>query len=284
MSNTVRRLGLVIGLLCLALTSLAQGSKLRYETELGQLTDLEGGYLLVPVELGSTGIAANNAQAAAQREDRRAFEQAFAQGFTLATVYFFNVVDTARLNQELLNLDVWDAAGNPPENWPPDVREVFVLEFKDKDAPVDPDVVITNSIVQRREARARMFSEKKQARRRKRAERLRKKMRHGAAIWDHPKLVRHVNRLRRLEEGPDTTAFQFTYSHFDPENTDASGWIIHRYTPQVVVKHADLRYDFDYHYFVKVHYQTTPEIRYPDAVAFLERKLRARLVELREKY
>ena len=55
----------VIGLLALALAVQAQGKKLRYEAEVEQFADLEGGWLLVPVDLGGGGIAASNAQAAA---------------------------------------------------------------------------------------------------------------------------------------------------------------------------------------------------------------------------
>lgn len=274
----------MIGLLALALAAQAQGKKLRYEAEVEQFADLEGGWLLVPVDLGGGGIAASNAQAAAQREDRHAFEKAFAQGFTLATVLFYNAADTADLHRGLTELAVWDASGTPSANWPPDPDRVFLLELKPAGEVAGPDVIVTNSIVQRREARAEMFSEAKRARRMKRAKRLRKRMQHGAAIWDHPKLVRNVRRLNRLEEGRDTTAFEFTTSNFDPNNQDAPGFVLHRYTPKVVIRHEDLRYDFDYHYFVKVHYQTPPEIRYPDAVAFLERKLKGRMTYLREKY
>ena len=274
----------MIGLLALALAMQAQGKKLRYEAEVEQFADLEGGWLLVPLELGGGGIAASNAQAAAQREDRRAFEEAFAQGFTLATVLFYNALDTADLRSGLTELAVWDASGNLPVNWPPDVDRVFLLELKAAGEVAGPEVIVTNSIAQRREARAEMFSEAKRARSMKRAKRLRKRMQHGAAIWDHSKLVRNVRRLNRLEVGRDTTAFEFTMSNFDPNNQDAPGFVLHRYAPKVICKNEDLRYDFDYQYFVKVHYQTPPEIRYPNAVAFLERKLRARMIYLREKY
>lgn len=284
MNSSVRRAGLIVVLLAVAVVAHAQGKKLRYEAEVEQFADLEGGWLLVPVELYGGGIASGNAQEAAQRQDRRAFEEAFAQGFSLATVLFYNSADTADLRLGLNELAVWDAAGMPPANWPPDPDKVFLLDLKPADQGVGPDVIVTNSIVQRRQARAKMFSEAKQARRFKRAKRLRKRMQHSAAIWDHPKLVRNVRRLNRLEEGRDTTAFEFTTSNFDPNNRDAPGFVLHRYSHKVIIKHEDLRYDFDYHYFVKVHYQTPPEIRYPDAVAFLERKLRARMTYLREKY
>ncbi|MGC6532201.1 MAG: hypothetical protein ACON34_04275, partial [Flavobacteriales bacterium] len=64
----------------MAVVAHAQGKKLRYEAEVEQFADLEGGWLLVPVELYGGGIASGNAQEAAQRQDRRAFEEAFAQG------------------------------------------------------------------------------------------------------------------------------------------------------------------------------------------------------------
>lgn len=279
----MHRLLLVAVCLSLALGGFSQGKQLAYQAELDQLTDMEAGWVLVPIAKASNALDAGNVVAMQERLEAQAMERAFSV-FGFSQVIFYALADSLELDKGLLDLNVWTATGSPPPNWPPPSDLVFLLEPKAAGYAITPDVLIENSIVQRREARADSLVAAANRRKARRADRIRYGLRTERDTWGHEKVVRMARRLRVLTEGRDTTAFQFTYSNFDPINRDAGGWVVHRYSPTVIRKHNDLQYTFDFHYFIKLHYQTPSEQRYGVAVGYLEERLKNRLEYLRNKY
>lgn len=266
-------------------TLFGQGKPMRYEMEVKQLKDMQEGVLLVPIDMRSSGLGESGSQAEAihARIERKQIQLAFAEQFTFGQVLFYNAADSLEVQYPVM-LETWTVQGDPPKDWPPAQDKIFLLEYKPAGEDLDQDVIAFNRGIQKREQKAVVNEAKQIEKRRLKAQKLRQKIQLHGEEWEEDKLARFSDQLAELENGRDTTAFLLTYSAFDPENQQFPGWVIHRQQRLEVIPNERFRYLFDFHYFVRLHEEIAPEIRYERAVAHLQRRLEDRIKELEERF